>query len=417
MFQTKQRLPKKQANPKNGASATPIQRKIGFEFEVGDWEVFKVKEGAEDLARDRNHPECRLPLAHKDVILSGEGFGMTGDASPGFTDIEYVTEPFEETDEGLERLRKTMAGITASATALHHLAQENPSELVRASSLGQYGDVKLPNSLIDATTPPLMKPQLTAGVGLRHIPDLLRLTGLSAREDEKTKSELSLFRKTLIDHKPGMHPLLKEEAYVSHHTTAFCASSLENILSTPPSPELVALASLIRVYILSAIRMPFYYPKSALAIMARTDFAQMFRLLPPQEQEALKAENASLFVKAMENCLPFINLNSPIFENGVRKEQKEAPNKTLERPLKKEWIRNIPLGVDLLTQKYFPMPEKASELDTIGSWHERTELLTDGTSAPIFELRRMANAETIEEWGAIAEMAFEAIRSLKRDKK
>ena len=86
------------------------------------------------------------------------------------------------------------------------------------------------------------------------------------------------------------------------------------------------------------------YPKAIAPLMARTDFAHLFRMLPPRAKDALP--HAARFVAGAFGAAAGLPLDQPIIDNNPHFQT------DLTRAL---WAEYIPGGLDLFTQRGYQL--------------------------------------------------------------
>jgi hypothetical protein len=178
--------------------------------------------------------------------------------------------------------------------------------------------------------------------------------------------------------------------------------------------SLKGLLSLIAVYVTMAEQYV-NYPKAIAPLMARTDFATMFRLLPPQQQAILMKNNQALWLELVQDALPGKVLTAQFFPPLPAGQPARPFTLDLTR---QDWLRGIAAGTDLLTEKgYLERAQQAfraapwsrgawqtlrarqkesTELQGLGGLGAKTETVGGGRSVPLVGKERQVQAPIIE---------------------
>jgi hypothetical protein len=201
--QAVQRLTQQAASPQKSAPAAPrpdihitpadrasIQRRLGFEFEEARWRAWKVENGRVRSA------------GRKEELHSGTNFKLEGDDTPGdkLANIEFVTEPFDATDDGLEDYLATMTevlDIVENITPLAGRPGPGTDDEVKTAKRNprydptgyvnqdEHGFNKAGVALSKGTRNGLgsFKMQATSGISLENIPAVMEMFGITPKEN------------------------------------------------------------------------------------------------------------------------------------------------------------------------------------------------------------------------------------------
>jgi uncharacterized protein DUF4157 len=433
-------------------AATPgvVQRKVGFEFETG----IPVR------ALDPGF----VPLDYQEKVFAATSgkWKVVADSS----NMEFVTEPFEETDEGQRTLLKTMTELvfwageipdevqraaSAKSKAGGRVAQVDPS-LGKAGSRGLFGQIpfvipvgKLADAQIKAS------PQATGGVTLDQIPalvDAMLKTTVSADEPRKLGTMLgkgvaipdeehdtkTLARKAELlayQRQTGVSPqdfasslvamnLLHAQLLASAKDMAVQAvnSHVAGLSSRGPVPDfgkLKGLLTLVISYLLVGEHEPeaMEYAKIIAPLMARTNFHVMFRLLDPHEKD--------LFTEAF--VLQAAGLagtgGKPVFARGFK-----HGDKVEHGPARSAWIDSIRHGspheifgghwrnpADLLSQGSGSIA--AANSASLGNMDAPDRRASGQRDLAVLELRRLPQDVQRTEWTRLALLVFDVIRQVR----
>jgi hypothetical protein len=350
-----------------------VQRKVGFEFET-PWRAKRISTGE--------------PLGKREMIGTRfDGFKAEADADPqgGHSEIEFVVDPpVEEGDVGERRLTTVMRGltrlgeemerasITTDARPVDDEESTRPTPQIQLPFFRQY---KATGRLVDDDFAIIPRgnlraaAQVTSGFKLGAIPRLgdrlrprpgdVRDAGdLSNVGDMGDMSDLAHMVDAIDYGDGGAHA--DARAFELPPAMARGAATLRGraaqVQGRPalpnPSEDLKGLIGVIASYLIQgAANQPLAYPKQlGNLLLARTDFAQLFRLLPQNEQSLLRAHTqlwVDLVVEAGSrgNAALYrghIDPNQNVIKAGT--ERTGAVDLTVGR-----WLRAIPANTDLLT--------------------------------------------------------------------
>jgi hypothetical protein len=184
------------------------------------------------------------------------------------------------------------------------------------------------------------------------------------------------------------------------------------------SKELVGLLAMIRTYLVQA-SLGAAYAKSIAPIMARTDFGRMYQGIPEanyykghRNEFAELALHVSGFAGLGDR--PFFSGNSTYVDPTVWAAVQAALTRT-------HWLRDIPTGIDRVTEAHFPDRAVAGAMFGLGSLGDRTDTVgkrggSTQTEAPIFEFRRMAGGKDHRIWEPMALELFDYFMAINRRK-
>ncbi|WP_338394948.1 hypothetical protein [Fulvitalea axinellae] len=403
------------------SSEPVIQRAIGFELEVKNWRTWKCRDPQYlPEAGERKNISYRRPHGVQEKLLKGEGYSLTSDRPSAESVPEFITDPFPETDSGLAKLDSTFRKITELVTLMHAEARSHPDSLNPITSYKDKGTVLKPETFFDALPEPDFHPQATVGVHLSKMSDLMRISGNPSPSVQESR-----FTRIKDVNEP---PAFKEKESMS---TAFgrAERALEKFSKTfkpfdgwKPSIELKNLCAYMIHYLECPMINFLSYPKSYFPVMARTDFAQIFNLLPIDEMAFFREDDGTTFLRIFEIVEydlpegPKLDMRDQFFAKGIRQGQPTASCHAIDGLDRATWIRNIPLEKDFLTQDYYPgKREQARQLDTMGGWYGFDRLGDWRIPVPVFELRRIQFTRDAQELPAIARDVFTAIVELNRE--
>jgi hypothetical protein len=366
--------------------------------------------------------EATLPgrdLEKGDIVLRCGDFDLTADTTPGGgAEIEFVTVPFPDLPPGRERLGTAMDGLTAAAGRLAELEGEKTIPIAELNDLGTVG-AGCKDVVVYPWGPLTAVPQATAGIRLDALPALVDV--MLGKPPEG------------VDPKRIGTTLLTADALevetARKRAAAACAGSWLRP-SNKGRGDLEGLLTMILSYLLmghhqysfprmlgpdsyQVVRGPLSISKQIAPLMARTDFAVMFRQVFPTEGDfrALFADSGAwaTFVLAAAGLT-----DGPVFEHGFYKTEVIDGEKVevLQQPGvidldRGAWLRRMVGGVDLLTHAMNPLLHKS--FGSIG----RGERVGRGKQfGAIVELRRMDQPVLYGKWREVALNVWDVVAAL-----
>ena len=311
----------------------------------------------------------------------------------------------------------------AICTAIQNNALNNNQWITRTDTLGNHGSVKKGDSFVEMTNHITAKPQTTIGLRLDMLFELMKDIGIAqAGEGAGDTARRQMGREKLMSQplpgslqQPGA-ALRRVGDATTEVETAVAAYQANNagLGAWVPSNHLKGLMSLLWTYVRAAnVNLP-NYPKAIAPIMARTDFAKIFKMLPQNEQTMFKQHAGQDFVDLMQEC-PYIqglNMAQPLFL-GVYANDPTKVNQMLAGLTRESWLKGITQGVDQLTKKSFPSTQKSvrAEMESLGSLGKKTDQVgIANVDAPIFELRGLAGAVPFAQWPALVQLVMQYAR-------
>jgi hypothetical protein len=191
--------------------------------------------------------------------------------------------------------------------------------------------------------------------------------------------------------------------------------------------HLKGLLALIVSYLKLAHTLAPEYPKAIAPLMARTDFARLFNMLPQGQRIMLRTNDNAYW---NEVCALAVGL--PMDKSIFTKKPTFVPELTREL-----WCDGIARGYDLLTRANWeqfamsqlpttpPSPQDLADLDrrmgeaewleSLGSYGTKTEN-AGGTEAALFELRNIPNMMAYTDIKKIAVSLAKYIKNLNQEK-
>ena len=335
-----------------GRSTNVVQRKVGFEFEEQEWRAWIDRPGVGPR-----------PAKRQEVLHRGKGFELQADDTLGIAEptLEFVTKPFDPTTTGLQELQKAMSSIKQIMQTIgpfrrrdetrgqyvradeHHLS--NPRvRLSRGHSQGQF------------------KMQATQGISLEDLPTLLQYIGANVPgetpAEQKDRSGARALMRGSVDpgdaaNVLGSGPALADTAIarIVNHESGL--TQRERQVFTANIDRLRGFLSQVMIYVKMLAVPNQSWAKYRLPLLARTDFAAMFMLLPKAQRTMLSQNNAQALVDAVihaANSVALIpspsagHIDVGFLDNGplLRNYRPQAENVSIMQSLTiSAWLRGI----------------------------------------------------------------------------
>ncbi|OLP17676.1 hypothetical protein BST81_15260 [Leptolyngbya sp. 'hensonii'] len=396
-----------------------IQRDVGFEFEVGKWNLEKLnapltpkqKTGKKTVKNAQIDPNG---LNKDTVVHAGPNFNLKPDQGDDGWHIEFVIEPpLPETSSGKKQLKTTMNQMKRLGDLLISMRSEakikrtnSPFHRILSADAGLgMGDVLItPFSTMPA------EPQVTAGIRLDQLASIMeKMSPANLPGETPAKSQQRKQGAAYLGYKNVTDTQLVSSS-PAEARARFADFPGKNLRSPDTaSDSLISLLALMRAYLDRASR-SMAYAKTMAPLMARTDFAKTFNLMPeatyyrsyPNEWVALVLHVAGMTGQG----------NQPFFTGAVTYTQGTDLTDLRNALSREQWVRGISQGTDYLTEKNFPDQNVAAYLFGLGKLGKRTDKVgqrrkffgtsTEVAEAPIFEFRRMAGDLPHTAWPQLA---------------
>jgi hypothetical protein len=276
-------------------------------------------------------------------------------------DVEFVTAPFEETPEGLEALGRTLGAIERTAAAMSAMRDANDvqGEFNWFEELTAAGLNPPPGILLSGGDRPMrVKMQSTFGVRLDRVMELMASLGAAQPGESGSKGRARREGRALMtQHIVGM-PVEPAAMTMMGRSAAEANRAVDAFVTRHKQPgpnyeQLVAgmrktdvlkgLVSLATMYLKMADQYAAgaSYPKAIAALMARTDFAALYNLLPQEQRIVLSMDDCRLWLELMQDASGLAQIDQPVLPG--------AP--WLQELTRELWLMAIPFGIDLLTER------------------------------------------------------------------
>ncbi|BDD05913.1 hypothetical protein [Aureibacter tunicatorum] len=401
-----------------------IQRAVGFEFGYPYWWLMKMIE--RDPEETDEEYKSRKFYRKGDCIHEANFWKTTADTTEQrLSYMEIITDPFNENDHGIAKLNKVMDEIDSFLEEIMDAdAYVHPEGFVTPlAPCIKYGKLLDPLAAVyydNGKQVPTSNPQATAGVRLDKISELfLHLGADEASDPEIMKQGKTLGHKYLMSYEGERREKDFQGRVMrwARDNALYLADALQQNLREPVSSSFVGFATMILFYLVSGHVGAGKYAKSFITVLARTDFATMFKILPTDEKEILRSDNGAWWMSKLVEVLPDkqTNLDEPFFAKGIFLMEQPILHHILKDLTKKKWLTGILEGVDYLTEKNFPNRLRAYELESMGAMGDKTDVVF-GIPAPIFELRGGKHQVDMRETKDYAINTLKFMRSLHHDR-
>lgn len=357
-----------------------VQRKIGFEFETVNLANFLVdrrmtaqEQQIKDQDRKAVNPTATgaggftRPPAKGYVIQSvgtgikpgtGPGFEMQADEQEGmdYGTTEFVTKPFEETQQGYDDLKATLEMMRSLMNFLVTL----PDRPMTGSYIWPDEHNLGHNLLLRRIGSVLrFKPQVTGGIGLDKISSVMENMGVVPGESPTEATKRKGGRGTLLTANSTMAKILGAapgmarnaiQHYLPHRLMHWAI--IKNDFQDTSALE--GLVSMAVAYVKAGVNVEFAsYPKVLAPLMSRTEFSTLFGLLPAPQQTALRSDPKVFCDLVLAAANSNVGLTSkdailvdtmPLIQHFTKAGMDDIKDLTIGR-----WLDGIPRGVDYLS--------------------------------------------------------------------
>jgi hypothetical protein len=400
----------------------PIQRKVGFEYEIGAISATKVK-----LIGGRTK------LDKKDVLVNGVGYNVEADeetvgdpnyAHPsysGYSDLEFVTDAFPVTVAGFGLLT---AALTEIADIIAYIATHANTD-IPASNL-PHGAAKA-NRFVRFGAAGVMtgKPQATVGLSLSAMNDFFQQVSQNPVGVGAATGAQELFGGgvDVYGASTGGTTAATGLPSVTAARVAARAGIDETLPTDQHTVEMEALVTQLVLYLVAGEQgVPGYGKTIGGSFMMRTAFDRVYRAVPAAGRVLTDARPdvfALMVGRAARHVNANITDNDDVFSGGIYNDnykygpmsaeaksaaQRQALTGNLRR---RDWLVGIASGTDRLTQLHFPSQRKRDlkEIESLGSYDQNTDLL-GAQHLPLLEFRGLPQIPT----GLFPVMAMDIFR-------
>jgi hypothetical protein len=417
-----------------GGARRTVHRAVGFEFETPIQVKRKRKNGFEAFKK-------------MDVIKQYRGFRMEADeSSDQGSAIEFVVDPpvgeqdrdklvaiMTEMTAEAERIQVAGQSKTArKANAAHEAAEREASRRAKERSMAETGrldtykpdpverrpsmslkDAGIKGGLADAwirpASPVVANPQVTGGIALDKIIDMMEQVG---RDGDQSGVDAS--------HQASAKALDKGGT-VNPSTFAAAVRAAGGFGAvTTPSKSLQGMAALMASYLDTGKGgqgvKPLNYAKLVSgSIMLRTDFASLFSALPMLEQADIRSDPFAF----SEWVLGIAGLagagDAAVFERGVLEDYHQGATPVVDddpglKVSRSSWLVGVVVGHDSLSAR--SNPALRAKLEGLGRLGNRFDQVGDRRRGAIMEFRGMGKGVPSDQWSALALGIFDYLVGL-----
>lgn len=377
-----------QSNPSAAAlpTAQAIQRKVGFEYEMGDIQTRAWSVWGRNWVRHKKG----------DVLVTRDGYNLTADLDPtGDSQLEVIIPEIDETDnnEVNNLIGNTVPAVEQDIAAIAQASYNQWTGADQIPNLGGSSWVRF-RSLSNVANQILGQLQMTGGIDMNR---LARFVSGRRADDYALANQGAA---GLDEFQAATDAYTRANAQFWNQAQAVVnADNRVNTLAVPDIEVIISLVTLLATIPINArTGGNVHYPKAASGIlMARTDFSKILMLTPDTVKAALSATVLTDLVLATINAT--INPNVAViatdhiypanvqFDPGVP----QMAALTIGN-----WITNMMptkgtfwghwQGKDLLTRANFPGTKaQAANVESLGGLGSKV----DPGDKPIFEFRRL----------------------------
>lgn len=359
-------------------------------------------------------PSMGRRLRKKEALVTVPGLFTVeaDDAVSGDSDLEFVTAPFPENAAGRDQLSQAVADMITIASRLTGgfrtaadlaagiagAVAETPSPPTGYTA-GQYVAVGLGD---------IGNPQVTAGIPLERLGALYSAM-VAARDQSRDQNQDEATRDAGAD----LGGMDRKGVIIEARQRVDIVTK-----DQPVSEKLRGLLGLVAAYLMSGqqtTRQQYY--KGIAPIMARTDFATMFKQLDQDERTRLSAENGKPFIELALACAN-LDLNTagrPVLAtaSGARADDRVD----FSEVTRQAWLRGITEGNDLVSRqgyadRFAEQAHKGEHFESMGSLGAQMDTTAHGEAAPIVELRRLRQRLPRDEWRPVLLGIFDLITDI-----
>lgn len=359
------------------SKAQDIRRRIGFEFEDKHWRPY---------VDDPNVPSPR-PAERQEAVHVGHRFEMQGDDTLGATkpNIEFVTDPLEITDAGLDDLKQAMTEIRSIMTRLSRYVGNEDEQLRNQQFVGpaQHG-LSVPQArLVGGHPTGEFKMQATQGVSLEDLSTLMETFGTHVPGETRGQAKERKGARVMaygsetgnaVSDLMGLVPTLARQAvaHIAQNRAAYGYSLATQTHFEGNQARLVGFFSQVLMYVKGLTIPDGKYMKYKVPLLGRIDLATLFGELSPEQRTVLSANNAQAFVDAIvtaanaQSVLPKpqhiggfwdtgFAAGAPLLRTASRRvDDPTAPGGRRTEMLMQsltlhDWLYNLTLGMDILS--------------------------------------------------------------------
>ncbi|MCA6362908.1 MAG: DUF4157 domain-containing protein [Bacteroidetes bacterium] len=362
----------------------PVQRKVGFEYEIGSIDVEKRTGffGGNWIAYNKG-----------DVILRKKGYSITADIDPvGGTHVEFILDPINEhSPQDLQKMLIATQNIVLDIQALTAPPVNNWKQANTIARINGYNWTRF----LSVTGYPATIGQLQMTGGVR-IDKLYQVTSGSAlgREAPNWFHGAGPLQPQHYKEYARNYEATDPFGNVSQPIYQHAIQSVRNHYHFLTGPEKKAVASVISILVQLPLHGHNALPGAVGLLQARTDYSKIiFTLEEYLNQNRILSLGYNRFraavIQTLNPYIPGVNAGTPVFSPAFVIQGQQFHQVSIG-----QWLRNMmpsdgyifrrSQGKDLITSKHFPgTPQQKKELRAFGGFGSKT----DPGDRPVFEWR------------------------------
>jgi hypothetical protein len=410
-----------------------VQRDVGFEFESKDFYTRHGDDVLSDVPFADNiegqhafNGKGMRRIAKGGVILERSDIEVQADDNKQNSDLEIVTTHFPETNDGRRRLVAAMGAMANLARR----GKDLPTSYAKASDLAGDGFAVRDQGaiILGAWQAATTAPQVTLGIRLRNIPDLVKdLQGDDTESlDERNQRAPGRLMMTAPHPEHPQRPrdftdldmasTLLRGARLAHDTIAAYRRDKTN---APGGLEMEGFLTILFSYT-EGMQGKKAFLKNNTPLMAKTDLATTWSTLP-KDVRAYWGESVwgtSRLEKLVASARGYEQkLDRPFFDvpydAGITEGDDRVARQWYHKLKLRKVLRGITTGTDYVTTAKFPNLPKGQEIEGYGALGRHMDRLVE--PLPVFELRSASRPIKYDQAARWALRMFDYIRSLNQN--
>lgn len=356
-----------------GAHSTgPLQRMIGFEFEIGG------------IKTEHNTGNENWVAHHKGDVISHEpGYNITADISHNDSQLEFVTDQFDETtDDGLEQIGRIANYIKGDIKAIVDEAKlQNgvvlASDVQRLNGGNRDRFEPLGSNYLNLAG----QLQMTGGVSVKALAGIVSGTAMPDRGQGLPGTQYQDYAVNYKDMAPNGE-LQQPIFHAARDAVNGFVGQVEPKRGGIPGRTRGALAAVVTLMAQVPLNMRGALPVAVQGLfLARTDYAKILKMIGDDSGIDIDPDGFALALLSTINRFadPSLKLDDDVFPAGYRSAGQQLTGVSIG-----EWARSVVptpgklwgrwQGSDLITKKNFPGTQaQKAELRAFGGFGNKTD--------------------------------------------
>jgi len=348
-----------------------IQRKIGFEFEIGSVATIKNPTHGKRV-------EDWIPHSKGEILSNQTNYDVTADISSNGSQLEFVTKPLDETSEGdLEKLTVIAQSIPLDLGDIATVASKNKN-FARISQVKRLsGDAW--NAFYLAGRSMAGQLQMTGGVKIDSLPSVMSGKAMPKSVAGRSGEKYQDFAYKYQEKVPGSEDL-QQPIYQTALVEAKKFKHLDGRSIVDEAAEI--MASIMALMSQIPLNARGLIPDGQGQFLARTDYAKILQLLCQHSEILIDPPS---FTRAMLNVLNHFAIDEVLTGNdSVYPATYKVKGIKFTEVKIHEWVEGVLpslgflwgywQGKDLITKKHFPgTQEQKNELRPFGEFGSKTD--------------------------------------------